>query len=199
MKNIIVTIGRQYGSGGRQVGKLLSEKLGIPFYDKELLTEAAKKSGFCEEIFKENDEKPAGSFLYSLVMGANGADTLPLNNKLFLAQFDTIKDIAAKGSCVIIGRCADYALEEMDNVLNVFIYADKKIRVKRAAEEYGLEAKNLEDAVNKIDKKRASYYNFYSGKKWGAAESYNLCIDSGKFGVEKTADFIKDCVEELSK
>ena len=191
MKNIIITIGRQYGSGGRQVGKLLSEKLGIPFYDKELLTEAAKKSGFCEEIFQENDEKPAGSFLYSLVMGANGADTLPLNNKLFLAQFDTIKDIASKGSCVIIGRCADYALEELDNVLNVFIYADKKIRVKRAAEEYGLEAKNLDDAVNKIDKKRASYYNFYSGKKWGAAESYNLCIDSGIKQIINTYLIIK--------
>lgn len=199
MKDIIVTIGRQYGSGGRQVGKLLAEKMGVPFYDKELLTEAAKRSGFCEEIFHENDEKPTGSFLYSLVVGANGMDTMPLNNKLFLAQFDTIKEIASKGGCVIIGRCADYALEERDNVLNVFIYADKKTRVKRAAEEYGLEAKNIEDAVNKIDKKRASYYNFYSGKKWGAAESYNLCIDSSKFGIEKTVDVIKDCVDEMSK
>ena len=153
MKDVVITIGRQYGSGGRQVGKLLAEKLGVPFYDSELLTEAAKKSGFCEEIFQENDEKPVGSFLYSLVMGANSADTLPLNNKLFLAQFDTIKEIATKGSCVIIGRCADYAIEEMENSLNVFIYADKAIRAKRAKEEYGLDAKNIEDAVNKIDKK----------------------------------------------
>lgn len=199
MKDIIITIGRQYGSGGRQVGKLLAQRMGVPFYDKELLTEAAKSSGFCEEIFHENDEKPAGSFLYSLVMGANGTDALPLNNKLFLAQFDTIKEIASKGSCVIIGRCADYALEERDNVLNVFIYADKKIRAERASKEYGLTAKNIEDAVNKIDKKRANYYNFYSGKKWGAAESYNICVDSGKFGIDKTVDIIKDCVDEMSK
>lgn len=137
------------------------------FMTKSFLQKQLKKSGFCEEIFQENDEKPAGSFLYSLVMGANGADTLPLNNKLFLAQFDTIKDIASKGSCVIIGRCADYALEELDNVLNVFIYADKKIRVKRAAEEYGLEAKNLDDAVNKIDKKKSKLLQFLFRQKMG--------------------------------
>ena len=198
----IITIGRQYGSGGRKIGKLLSERLGIPFYDKELLTEAAKKSGFCEEIFHENDEKPAGSFLYSLVMGTGAAataDAMPLDNKLFLAQFDTIKDIASKGPCVIIGRCADYALEDYKNVLNVFIYADMEDKKKRAVEEYGLKAKNIEDAIIKTDKKRASYYNFYSGKKWGVAGSYDLCINSSKFGIEKTVDFIVGCVNELNK
>ena len=184
----IITIGRQYGSGGRKIGKLLSERLGMPFYDKELLT--------------ENDEKPAGSFLYSLVMGTGAAataDAMPLDNKLFLAQFDTIKDIASKGPCVIIGRCADYALEDYKNVLNVFIYADMEDKKKRAVEEYGLKAKNIEDAIIKTDKKRASYYNFYSGKKWGVAGSYDLCINSSKFGIEKTVDFIVDCVNELNK
>lgn len=191
MKDIIVTIGRQYGSGGRQVGKLLAERMGVPFYDKELLTEAAKNSGFCEEIFHENDEKPAGSFLYSLVMGANGADALPLNNKLFLAQFDTIKEIASKGSCVIIGRCADYALEEMDNVVNVFIHADMESRVKRVVEEYGDDPKKAEDIISKTDKKRANYYNYYSDKKWGASETYNISIDSGKIGIDNCVELIK--------
>jgi len=199
MKDIIITIGRQYGSGGKEVGAMLAKELGIPFYDKELVTEAAKQSGYAEEIFHENDEKLAGSFLYSLVASTHGADSLPLNNRLFLAQFDTIKKIAEKGSCVIIGRCADYALEDRDNVLNVFIYADKAIRIKRVIEEYGITGKNMEDVVNKTDKKRANYYGFYSGKKWGVAESYDICIDSGKFGLQKTVDIIKDCVMEMRK
>ena len=173
MKDIIVTIGRQYGSGGRQVGKLLAQRMGVPFYDKELLTEAAKSSGFCEEIFHENDEKPAGSFLYSLVMGANGTDALPLNNKLFLAQFDTIKEIASKGSCVIIGRCADYALEDDPFAVSVWIKASLDERIKRIKKLYELNDSKAADLIQKTDKKRASYYNYYSSKKWGEAKSYD--------------------------
>ena len=204
--NLVITIGRQCGSGGKMIGQKIAEKLGVKCYDKELLTRAAKESGLCEELFETHDEKPTSSFLYSLVMDTYslGYTTsaymdMPINHKIFLAQFDTIKKLAKEESCVIVGRCADYALEERDNVLNVFIYADKKVRAERASKEYGLTAKNIEDAVNKIDKKRANYYNFYSGKKWGAAESYNICVDSGKFGIDKTVDIIKDCVDEMSK
>ena len=160
MSDTIFTIGRQYGSGGRLIGKKLAEDLGIPFYDKELLTIAAKESGFCQEIFETHDEKPTSSFLYSLVMGGYGSDSMPLNHKLFLAQFETIKKIAKQGPCVIIGRCADYALEEMDNVVNVFIHADMESRVKRVVEEYGDDPKKAEDIISKTDKKRANYYNY---------------------------------------
>lgn len=199
MSKVIVTIGRLYGSGGRKIGELVAKELGIPFYDKELITETAKKSGYSKEILESNDERPAGSFLYSLVLGANGTDSLPLDNKLFLAQFETIKDIAAKNSCVILGRCADYALEERNDVFNVFVYADIEKRAKRAVEEYGIEEKRAAEIINKIDKKRASYYNFYSGKKWGRAESYNLCVDSGKFGIEGTVKIIVECARVFEK
>ena len=191
MSDTIFTIGRQYGSGGRLIGKKLAEDLGIPFYDKELLTIAAKESGFCQEIFETHDEKPTSSFLYSLVMGGYGSDSMPLNHKLFLAQVETIKKIAKQGPCVIIGRCADYALEEMDNVVNVFIHADMESRVKRVVEEYGDDPKKAEDIISKTDKKRANYYNYYSDKKWGASETYNISIDSGKIGIDNCVELIK--------
>ena len=193
MKSII-TIGRQYGSGGKEIGQKLADALGIPFYDKELLTVAAERSGFCEEMFVSHDEKPTNSLLYSLVMGSYGRDNLPLNHKLFLAQFDAIRSIADQGPCVIIGRCADYALEDYANVINVFIHADLKKRVQRAVASYGIEEKNAEETVNKIDKGRANYYNFYSNKKWGSIESYHLTIDSGVVGIDNTVKLIKDYV-----
>ncbi len=199
MNNTIYTIGRQYGSGGRIIGKKLAEDLGIPFYDKELLTIAAKESGFCEEIFETHDEKPTSSFLYSLVMGGYGSDSMPLNHKLFLAQFETIKKIAKQGPCVIIGRCADYALEEMDNVVNVFVHASMEERVKRVVEEYGDDPKKAEDIINKTDKKRANYYNYYSDKKWGVASTYNLSIDSGKIGIDKSVELIKEFAKMAGK
>jgi len=199
MKNVIFTIGRQYGSGGRLIGKKLAEELGIPFYDKELLTMAAKDSGFCEEIFETHDERPTSSFLYSLVMGGYGSDSMPLNHKLFLAQFETIKKLAKQGSCVIIGRCADYALEGMPNVVNVFIHADMESRVKRVVEEYGEDAKQAVSLINKTDKKRANYYNYYSDKKWGAMDTYNLSIDSGKIGIDNAVKLIKDYAEMIEE
>ena len=199
MNNTIYTIGRQYGSGGRIIGKKLADDLGIPFYDKELLTIAAKESGFCEEIFETHDEKPTSSFLYSLVMGGYGSDSMPLNHKLFLAQFETIKKIAKQGPCVIIGRCADYALEEMDNVVNVFVHASTEERIKRVVEEYGDDPKKAEDIINKTDKKRANYYNYYSDKKWGVASTYNLSIDSGKIGIEKSVELIKEFAKMAGK
>lgn len=195
-KNIIITIGRQYGSGGRIIGQKLAKDLNIPCYDKELLTIAAKESGFSEEIFKTMDEKPTGSFLYSLVTGtyANSytGNHLPLNHKLFLAQFDTIRSIADKGSCVIIGRCADYALADYNvNCVNVFIHADLQHRVERAINEYGISPEKAEEIVQKTDKQRASYYNFYSDKKWGAVDHYDITLDSGKLGIDNTVEMIK--------
>lgn len=191
----IITIGRQYGSGGKIIGEKLAKKLGIPFYDKELLTEAARKSGICKEMFESNDEKPTNSLLYSLVMGTYSGDSLPLNHKLFLAQFDAIRSLADRGSCVIIGRCADYALEDYDNVINVFIHGKMEDRIERAVAQYGIEKDKAEDIINKTDKKRASYYNFYASKKWGALENYDMTIDSSTLGVDGTVDVISKMVE----
>ena len=157
--NTIVTIGRQYGSGGREIGKRLAEDLGIPYYDKELLSRAAKDSGICEELFENHDEKPTNSFLYSLVMdtysfGYTSAafSDMPINQKVFLAQFNAIKAIADEGPCVLVGRCADYALEERDNCLSVFIHADLKTRIRKIAAKYDLTDSKAKDKITKIDK-----------------------------------------------
>ena len=194
---IIISIGRQYGSGGREIGRRLAKEFNIDFYDKELLTLAAKESGFSEEILKENDENHNGSFLYSLVMGTyTGGNNLPLNHKLFLAQFDTIKKLAEEKSCVIIGRCADYALEYNPNCVKVFIHADIDTRIKRAIEEYGVSPDKVEEVIKKTDKKRESYYNFYTGKKWGLMENYDITLNSSFSGIDGAVRVIADLVRE---
>ena len=195
--NLVITIGRECGSGGRLIGNRLAEKLNIKCYDKELLTLAAKKSGLCEEIFESHDEKPTSSFLYSLVMDSYsmGYSTssfidMPLNHKVFLAQFETIKKIAEKESCVIVGRCADYALAENPNCINVFIHADKEFRTKRVAAELQVNESKAKDAIQKKDKQRASYYNYYTSKKWGDSRSYHLTLDSSALGIDKCVEMI---------
>ena len=196
-ERIIISIGRQYGSGGREIGKRLAKEFNIDFYDKELITLAAKESGFSEEILKENDENHNGSFLYSLVMGTyTGGNNLPLNHKLFLAQFDTIKKLAEEKSCVIIGRCADYALEYNPNCVKVFIHADIDSRIKRAIEEYGVSPDKVEEVIKKTDKKRESYYNFYTGKKWGLMENYDITINSSFSGIDGAVRVIAELVKE---
>ena len=198
MANKIYTIGREFGSGGREVGEKLAQKLGIKLYDKELLQQAAKDSGFCEEIFENHDEKPTNSFLYSLVMdtysvsGYSAAPFLdmPLNHKVFLAQFETIKKIAEKESCVIVGRCADYALSDNPNCINVFIHADLDVRIKNVSRNLNITENKARDIINKTDKQRASYYNYYTSKKWGDSKSYNLSLDAGKLGTDNCVEMI---------
>ena len=198
MANKIYTIGREFGSGGREVGEKLAAKLGIKLYDKELLQQAAKDSGFCEEIFENHDEKPTNSFLYSLVMdtysvsGYSAAPFLdmPLNHKVFLAQFETIKKIAEKESCVIVGRCADYALSDNTNCINVFIHADLDVRIKNVSRNLNITENKARDIINKTDKQRASYYNYYTSKKWGDSKSYNLSLDAGKLGTDNCVEMI---------
>ena len=194
----IYTIGREFGSGGREVGEKLAAKLGIKLYDKELLQQAAKDSGFCEEIFENHDEKPTNSFLYSLVMdtysvsGYSAAPFLdmPLNHKVFLAQFETIKKIAEKESCVIVGRCADYALSDNPDCINIFIHADLDVRIKNVSRNLNITENKARDIINKTDKQRASYYNYYTSKKWGDSKSYNLSLDAGKLGTDNCVEMI---------
>ena len=187
----VITIGREFGSGGHEIGMKLAEKLGIKCYDKELLELAAKESGLCEELFASQDEKPTNSFLYSLVM--------PINHKVFLAQFDAIKKLAERESCVIVGRCADYALEDNPYAVSVFIKASLDERVQRIKRIYELNDSKAADLIQKTDKRRASYYNYYSSKKWGEAKSYNLCIDSGLVGVDGAIDMILKFIELKEK
>ena len=201
MRNLVIAIGREFGSGGKEIGQKLADRLNIKCYDSELLSIAAKNSGFCEEILKKNDEKPTNSFLYSLVMdtysmsGYTSAPfvDMPLNHKVFLAQFEAIKKIASEESCVIVGRCADYALAGNPDCVSVFIHADMDFRLKRIKADTDKEFKDdnkVIDFINKIDKKRANYYNYYSSKKWGDSRSYDFCIDSSVLGIGKTVDMI---------
>jgi len=200
MGHQVYTIGREFGSMGLVVGQKLAERLGIKYYDKELLQQAAKDSGFCEEIFENHDEKPTNSFLYSLVMDTyspgNYAATpfldMPLNHKVFLAQFDTIKNIAEKESCVIVGRCADYALSDNPDVLNIFIRADLEDRIKIISKRLDLTENKAKDLIIKNDKQRASYYNYYTSKKWGDTTSYDLMINTSKISVDDAVDLILD-------
>ncbi len=206
--NTIITIGRQFGSGGREIGERLAKYYNINCYDKELLSRAAKESGFCEEMIQNHDARPNNSFLYNLVMdtysfGYNASSfvDMPISHKVFLAQFDTIKKIASEGPCVIVGRCADYALSDYDNVVNIFIQADEESKIKRIRSRY--EDVNTDDKardmMNKKDKQRQSYYNYYSSKKWGRADSYDLCVNSGKLGIEGTVNLIIQFIEDFEQ
>mgnify|MGYP000111350235 CR=1 FL=1 len=205
--NLVITIGRECGSGGRLIGNRLAEKLNIKCYDKELLTLAAKKSGLCEEIFESHDEKPTSSFLYSLVMDSYsmGYSTssfidMPLNHKVFLAQFDAIKSIAKEGPCVLVGRCADYALHDMKNCLHFFIYADEETKIKRLVKKYpDLNESKARDMMVKKDKQRQSYYNYYSSKKWGRADSYDFCLNSSILGIDGTVKLITQIIEDFEQ
>ena len=197
----IITIGREYGSGGRQIGQEVAKYFGIKCYDKELLEHAANESGICKELFENHDERPTNSFLYSLVMdtysfgySSSGFTDMPMNHKVFLAQFDAIKKIADEGPCVLVGRCADYALESYPNVVSIFIRADMEDRIRRVATRLDLTDAKAKDLINKTDKKRASYYNYYTNKKWGEAASYELCLNSSELGVQGTAKAIEQYI-----
>ena len=194
--NMVITIGRQYGSGGREVGRRLASRLEIPYYDKEILSEASKDSGICEELFEDHDEKPTRSFLYSLVTGVQTHGNpstmymdMPLNHRIFLAQSDTIRRLAGNGPCVVVGRCADYVLRDEKNVVNVFLKADMEHRIERAIER-GAEPSRVQDIVKRHDKERASYYNYYATTTWGDVNNYDLCLDTGKVGYDGAVDMI---------
>lgn len=200
--NTIITIGRQFGSGGREIGYIVAERLGIKLYDKEMLDRAAKDSGICQELFETHDEKPTNSFLYSLVTdtyslgySAGAFTDMPINHKIFLAQFDAIKKIADEGPCILVGRCADYALEDRPNLLRLFIHADMDARIRRIARKYNLTDAKAKEFIQKTNKKRASYYNYYTNKRWGDADSYDVCLNSSKLGIEGTAEAILKLVE----
>lgn len=195
---MIITIGRQYGSGGKEIGEKLAKRLGCPFYDSELLTMATEASGMSEAAMRQYDEKPTSSLVYGMYMNAvSTGDVLPLNQKLAFAQFDVIRKVAAEGDCVIVGRCADYILRDRPDVLSVFLSAPKDARRERAMQNYGIPRELVDKTLKKQDKKRAEYYNFYTHAEWGAAENYDLCINTGTFGVEGTISAIAHAAQDL--
>lgn len=200
-KKFIITIGREFGSGGKEIGELLSEKLGVKLYDKEMLAVTAKESGLSEEFIEAHDEKPTTSFLYSLVMDTyatnyvnNPYTEMPMNHKVFLEQFKAINKIAEEESCILIGRCADYALEEHENCLNIFIHSDLDARIERISKKYNISSNKAKELINKTDKKRASYYNYFSNKKWGEAKTYDMTLNSNELGIKRCVEFIYQCV-----
>lgn len=194
--NSIITISRQYGSGGRFIAKLLAEKLGIPYYDNELITMAARESGYSEAIFEKAEQLSTHSFLYSLSMfgSTDGLYGLPLADKVYIAQSDIIKKCADKGPCVIVGRCSDYVLKEYDNVLNFFIHSDEQSKIARAVKYYGIEADKAASELKKKDKKRANYYNYYTSQSWGDFSNYHVSLNSDAVGIDAAVDILASYV-----
>ena len=200
MNNTIISICREYCSGGKEIGKKVSDELGYTFLVKQLITEAAKKSGYDESVFEKVDEVATNSLLYSLVLGtygANAAGAMPDNDKLFGLQAEIIRDTAKEKNGVVIGRCADYVLREEPNLIKIFLRADMDFRVERFRSLYTVpEGKKPEDIINKTDKKRASYYKFYTGNLWKDMNNYDLVINTGKVGIDNAVATIIDYVRK---
>lgn len=191
MKKFVITIGREYGSGGRIIGKKLAQRLGISFYDKNMIDKIAEESGFSREAVEALDGKKTSSFLYSVFMSTQ---PVTLADTLFKAQTDIIKDLAAKESCIFVGRCADYVLRENTNCINAFVYAPTEVKVKRSKEEYQDKCDNYEMFVRKMDKNRASYYNYYTPNQWGFRDNYDILINSS-VGIDNAVNMLASLAE----
>ena len=197
MKKKIITISRQFGSGGRGIGKLLADRLDIPFYDKELIELASKESGIDGRIFKSEGEETGrfyqvlGAIGYALGSPAGGIYEYSINDQLYLVQANIIEQLANEGPCVIVGRCADYVLEDREDVLNIYLCADMDERLRRVIDEYHVEDAD-EAMLCKVDKRRSNYYQYYTDRVWGKAENYDLCINTGKFDTDAIIGMIVD-------
>ena len=201
MKHMIINVGRQVGAGGQEIGRMLAEDFDAKFYDRELLNLAAKESGFSEKFFKQNDEKKG--FLRGLfnvqtphLSGGNLYGSNFSQESLFQFQSDAIRKAAQEGSCVFLGRCADYVLRDFENVVNVFVTASMDFRVELVSKVKELDAEHARKLIEHVESRRAQYYNYYTGKKWGAAESYDLCIDASILGLEETEKLIAEFIRK---
>lgn len=201
MKHIIINVGRQVGAGGLEIGRMLAQDFDAKFYDRELLNLAAKESGFSEKFFKQNDEKKG--FLRGLfnvqtphLSGGNLYGSNFSQESLFQFQSDAIRKAAQEGSCVFLGRCADYVLRDFENVVNVFVTASMDFRVELVSKVKELDAEHARKLIEHVESRRAQYYNYYTGKKWGAAESYDLCIDASILGLEETEKLIAEFIRK---
>lgn len=203
-KKFVVNIGRQLGSGGREIGEKLAVRLGISFYDKELISLASEESGLCREFFERADEKASQGIIGGLFGmrfpfisdGAVAATNCLSNDALFKVQSDVIRKLAAERSCLFVGRCADYILRENPHCVNVFVSASREDRINRLCRLHGIAENAAEEMMEKADKQRADYYNYYSYKTWGAAETYHLCVDSSVLGIDETVVYIGEFVKK---
>ena len=199
MKKRIITISRQFGSGGHSIAKAAADRMGIPFYDNQLITEVAKQSGLSEEFIRENEEyaSHSSSFLYQLAMSTAGTYGYPsVYQKLYEAQTKVIRDLADKGSCIIVGRCADYILKDREDCLHVFIHADNEHRAKRILEKYGPTDKTVSQRIKDKDNRRRNYYRFHTDRDWGIATNYSLTLNSGVLGEDTCVDIILKAMED---
>ncbi|MBR5545723.1 MAG: cytidylate kinase-like family protein [Clostridia bacterium] len=196
---MIITIGREYGSGGREIGELVAKKLGIPFYDKEILTRAAQESGLCAEVMEHHDEKASlgGIFMNggAHVASAHVGLQMPLNQRVFLAQFEAINRIAAEGDCVIVGRCADYVLKDLPDVVHVFLYASEEKRIERIMRVENVDRGEARELIRKTDKQRKSYYNFFADGNWGLRSNYDLMLRTD----DRTPDEVAETIVSFAK
>lgn len=194
---MVITISRQYGSGGREIGEKLAKRLGYQFYDREILTIAAEKSSIHPDVAERFDEKPATSLLYSAYMASGIVqDNIPLNQKLAIAQFDAIRSLSEQGNCIFVGRCADMVLSKRSDLIRVFLHAPFDWRVKRAIAYYGVPEALAEKTVKKTDKTRAEYYEFFTQRKGGVCDNYDLTLNTALFGIEGTVDLLARMVED---
>ena len=202
MKKKIVTISRQYGSGGRYIGKKLSEKLGIPCYDEKLIDMVAKESGFAQDFVAEKGERMTGSLLFNIASSLSFANNVfstnngvTLQDEIYFTQNRIIKELADKGPCVIVGRCADYILREREDCLNVFIFADNESKIERAEKYFNITREEAPAVLKKKDKARANHYKYYTDQEWGMASNYDLCLNSGLIGIEGCVKAIQQVLE----
>lgn len=193
---LIITIGREYGSGGHQIGQALAEKLGVKFYDKQIISLAAQKSGLSDEFIANNEQRVRSGLMQNLAASAAyssgffSGQYLPLSESIFISQAQVIRDVAAKESAVIVGRCADYVLAGRENTINVFIHAPAEARVKRIMALYHLDEAAAIKAITTSDKERGNHYFRYTDRKWGKAQNYDLCINSALMGIDKTVELL---------
>lgn len=197
----VINIGRQLGSGGRAIGHILANDLGIAYYDKEILSLAAKESGLCTEVFERSDERnrflrTLGNIIPFMGGGAAYYDNELSNENLFRIQSGAIRKAASQRSCIFLGRCADYVLRDFPRCVNVFVSADHADRVRNVCQLYGCDKRKAEETISRVDEQRADFYNFYSSGTWGVASTYHLCVNSSTLGIERTAAFIKRFVAE---
>lgn len=201
-KTQIITIGRRFGSGGRVIGQAVAKRLDIPFFDKELITEAAKQSGLCSSFMENFEETPTASLLYSLVMNTQNGGFFagkPVELVAYEAQINAVRAAASGGTCVIVGRCADYILKDDFDVVSVFITASPEYRAKRVSERENITLKEAQAKLIRMDKARASYHNYHADTKWGASDSYELCINSEHITHEAAADLICTYIANRNK
>ena len=203
MQKKIITISRQYGSGGRYIGKKLSEKLGIPCYDDKLIDMVAKESGFAQDFVAEKGERMTGSLLFNIASSLSYANNVfsgngvSLQDEIYFIQNKIIKDLANKGACVIVGRCADYILREREDVLNVFIHADMESKLDRAVTYFGITKDQAPALLKKKDKARSNHYKYYTDQDWGMASNYDLCLNSGILGIDGCVDVILKAMDDI--